>query len=80
MFFRRRAIADGSGGDPACEPLPRQPLDQLGQRRGTGGVQISAAASDDGEDFGEGDAIGEVGIYAHRDLDQRVGHPAHPAS
>jgi hypothetical protein len=77
-FFRRSAVADGSGGDTISEPLPGQSLDHLGQRCGTGGVQIVAATGDNRENFGEGDAIGEFGIHPHRYLDHRVGHQASP--
>jgi hypothetical protein len=62
------------------EPLSGQPVDHLRQRRGTGCVKVVAGAGDDREDFGQGGAIGELGIHPHRDLDQRVGHQAHPAS
>ena len=43
VFALSRADAGRRGGDAIGEPLTGQPLDQLRQRRGTGGVQIVAA-------------------------------------
>lgn len=79
VFGRSRASAGSGGGEAVGEPSPGQPLDQLGQRRGAGGVQVVAGAGNDSEDLGQGDAIGEVGIHPHRDLDQRVGHQGSPS-
>ena len=73
-----RSVAGDAGREVVGEPLTGQSFDQLGKCRGGGGVQVSAAAHDHGEDLGEGGVFSEIGVDPQRRLHQRVGRHDHP--